>query len=105
MKSFKKNGWDELTKDISQKRLNKIEEETSKEIFRIRLSELRKRNNIKQTDVKSFSQSALSKLEARKDMKISTLIEYLKNIDMGLEIRAIPKGKHSRKDEAILVKI
>lgn len=105
MKKFQKNGWDILTKDVSQKRLEKIEKETSNEIFKIRLSELRKKNNIKQTDVKSFSQSALSKLESRKDMKISTLIEYLKNINMGLEIRAIPKGKHSKKDEAVLVKI
>ncbi len=105
MSKFQKKGWNILTKDISKERLDKIEQETSNEIFKIRLSELRKQNNIRQTDVKSFSQSALSKLEERKDMKISTLIEYLKNINMGLEIRAIPKCKHSKKNEANLVKV
>jgi hypothetical protein len=105
MKGFKKNGWERLTKNLPKERLEKIEKEAAKEIFRIRLSELRQKNNVRQVDVKSFSQSALSKLESRKDMKISTLIEYMKNIGMGLEIKAIPKGKHSKKDEEILVRI
>jgi hypothetical protein len=105
MKDFHKNGWELLTKKLPKDRIEKIENEAAKEIFQIRLSELRRKNNIRQTDVKSFSQSALSKLEARKDMKISTLIEYMKNINMSLEIKAFPRGKHSKADEAILVKI
>jgi len=105
MKGFKKNGWEHLTKRLPKERIEKIEKEAAKEIFRIRLSELRKKNSVRQVDVKSFSQSALSKLEARKDMKISTLIEYMKNIGMGLEIKAFPKGKHSKKDEAVLVRV
>ena len=105
MKGFKKDGWDVLTRNLPQNRQEAIENQAANEIFKIRLAELRQKNNIRQTDVTSFSQSALSKLEKRKDMKISTLIEYMKSIGMGLEIKVFPKGKHSRKDEAILVKV
>ena len=105
MKGFKKGGWELLTKNLPQERREAIENEAANEIFNIRLADLRRKNNIRQTDVSSFSQSALSKLEKRKDMKISTLIEYMKSIGMGLEIKAFPKGKHSKKDEAILVKV
>ena len=105
MKGFKKDGWDVLTRNLPQNRREAIENEAASEIFKIRLAELRQKNNIRQTDVTSFSQSALSKLEKRKDMKISTLIEYMKSIGMGLEIKVFPKGKHSKKDEAILVKV
>lgn len=103
MKGFKKKGWEHLTSRVSKKRLNNIEKKANDEIFKIKLSELRKKNNVRQIDVTSFSQSSLSKLEARSDMKISTLIEYMKSIGMGLEIKAVPKGKHSKKDETILV--
>jgi len=74
-------------------------------ILRIRLSELRKQMGVKQEDIRAFTQSGISKLESRKDMKLSTLVEYLQNIGMGLEIKAYPKkGKH-KADEVVLLKI
>ena len=105
MKGFKKDGWELLTKNLPQERCEASENEAASEIFKIRLADLRRKNNIRQTDVTTFSQSALSKLEKRKDMKVSTLIEYIKSIGMGLEIKAFPKGKYSKKDEAILVRV
>jgi hypothetical protein len=60
---------------------------------------------MKQEDIRTFTQSGISKLESRKDMKVSTLVEYLQNIGMGLEIKAYPKkGKH-KADEVVLLKI
>ncbi len=62
-----------------------------REILSIRLADLRERQGVRQSDLKTFSQASASKLENRKDMKLSTLIDYLDDIGMGLEIRVYPK--------------
>jgi hypothetical protein len=50
----------------------------------------------------SFIQAAVSKLEKGKDMKLSTLIEYLEEIGMGLEVRVLPKkGSHAGEEEIL----
>jgi hypothetical protein len=38
-------------------------------------------------------------------MKISTLVEYLQNIGMGLEIKAYPKKRKHKLDEVVLLKM
>jgi hypothetical protein len=63
-----------------------------REILALQLAKLRERQGVKQSDMKAFSQTAISKLERRKDMKLSTLIEYVQGIGMGLEIRVYRKG-------------
>ncbi len=100
-----KNILDEIEATLPQERVHRAKKEADKEIFKIRLSELRKQMGIKQEDIKAFTQSGISKLESRKDMKISTLLEYLDNIGMGLEIKAYPKRKHKKFDEILLLKI
>ena len=96
---------DELEAMLPSARVQRAKKEAEKEIFRIRLSELRKQMGVKQEDIRAFTQSGISKLESRKDMKISTLVEYLHNIGMGLEIKAYPKkGKH-KADEFVLLKM
>jgi hypothetical protein len=55
--------------------------------------------------MKAFSQTAVSKLERRKDMKLSTLIEYLDEIGMGLEIRAYRKGVKKNGKAQTLLKV
>ena len=60
---------------------------------------------VRQEDLVNFSQSAISKLESRQDVKLSTLIEYLENIGMGLEIRVYPKNQHVREEEIVLLKV
>jgi hypothetical protein len=73
------------------------------EILAIRLAELRQRQGVRQSQLKAFSQTGVSKLEKRKDMKLSTLIEYLADIGMGLEILVYPKnGKKARKKLTLL---
>jgi len=76
-----------------------------REILAIRLAELRERRGIKQTDFSTFSQTAVSKLEKRKDMKVSTLVEYLDEIGLGLELRVYPKGSIGTAQGEILLKV
>ena len=101
----RKNFLDELEAMLPPVRVQRAKKEAEKEIFRIRLSELRKQMGVKQEDILSFTQSGISKLESRKDMKISTLVEYLQNIGMGLEIKAYPKKRKYKEDEFVLLKI
>jgi len=46
----------------------------------------------------NFSQTAISKLERRKDLKISTLIDYLESLGFGLEITALQKENNAVKE-------
>ena len=101
----RKDFLDELEAMLPPVRVQRAKKEAEKEIFRIRLSELRKQMGVKQEDILSFTQSGISKLESRKDMKISTLVEYLQNIGMGLEIKAYPKKRTYKEDEFVLLKI
>ena len=101
----RKDFLDELEAMLPPVRVQRAKKEAEKEIFRIRLSELRKQMGVKQEDILSFTQSGISKLESRKDMKISTLVEYLQNLGMGLEIKAYPKKRKYKEDEFVLLKI
>ena len=100
----KKDFMDELEAMLPQERVQRAKKEAEKEIFKIRLSELRKQMGMKQEDFRAFTQSGISKLESRKDMKISTLVEYLHNIGMGLEIKVYPKKKKHKVDEVVLLR-
>jgi hypothetical protein len=71
-----------------------------KESLNIRLAMLREKYGVKQSEVANFTQTAVSKLENRKDIRISTLIDYLESLGMGLEITAYPKN--SNKKELLL---
>jgi hypothetical protein len=71
-----------------------------KESLNIRLAMLREKYGVKQSEIDNFTQTAVSKLENRKDIRISTLIYYLDSLGMGLEITAYPKN--STKKELLL---
>ncbi|MBP6739885.1 MAG: XRE family transcriptional regulator [Leptospiraceae bacterium] len=70
----------------------------------MQLSELRKKMGIRQEDIKLYSQSGISKIESRKDMKISTLIEYLHVIGLGMEIKVFPKDVSSNRKNIVLLR-
>jgi transcriptional regulator with XRE-family HTH domain len=63
-----------------------------KESLTIRLAMLREKYGVKQSEIAAFTQTAVSKLENRKDIRISTLIDYLESLGMGLEITACPRN-------------
>lgn len=97
-KTKSKDAIDELKSIMSEKSIQKAETKAQDILFDIKLSDLRKEAGIKQQDIESFSQSGLSKIESRSDMKISTLREYLHSIGMQLEIRA-RKAKPRKTDK------
>ena len=106
MKVKNKDFTSELAEMLPPERVARAKREAEKEIFQIRLSDIRKEMGIRQEDIKTFSQSSISKLEARKDIKISTLIEYLESLGLGIEIKAYQKSKGRKKNqEYVLLKI
>lgn len=62
-----------------------------KELLMINLAELREQYNVKQADIKGFSQPAISRIEGRTDIKLSTLIKYLTQMDLDMEIKVRPR--------------
>ena len=75
------------------------------EILTIRLGQLREKLGVKQDEFDNFSQTSISRLEKRKDIRISTLIEYLNNLGMGLEIKTFPKKKINKIKEEVLLRV
>jgi len=75
------------------------------EILTIRLSQLREKLGKKQNEFDGFSQTSISRLEKRKDIRISTLIEYLNNLGMGLEIKTFPKTNVKKLKEEVLLRV
>ena len=88
----------ELEKKEKPEVLAKARKLCEQDLLNIRLKELRDKSGIKEADVANFSQTAVSKLERRKDIRISTLIDYLESLGMGLEIAALPRGKTAKKE-------
>ena len=80
--------------------LEKARRMAQKESLNIRLAMLREKYGMKQSEISNFTQTAVSKIENRKDIRISTLIDYLDSLGMGLEISACPKN--STKKELLL---
>ena len=75
------------------------------EILTIKLAQLREKLGVKQDEFNNFSQTSISRLEKRKDIRISTLIEYLNKLGMGLEIKTFPKKNVKKIKEEILLRI
>jgi hypothetical protein len=92
----------ELDARMNPEVLARAKKMAQKESLNIRLAMLREKYGLKQSEIPAFTQTAVSKLENRKDIRISTLIDYLDSLDMGLEITAHPRGSHKKE---LLLKI
>jgi hypothetical protein len=90
----------ELEAKMNPAVLAKAKKMAQEESLNIRLAMLREKYGVKQSDITNFTQTAVSKLEKRKDIRISTLIDYLDSLGMGLEITACPRS--SAKKELLL---
>ncbi|OFZ79482.1 MAG: hypothetical protein A2583_03545 [Bdellovibrionales bacterium RIFOXYD1_FULL_53_11] len=102
-KSKYRNFFTESEKSMSKSSIKRAETSAADEIHFIRLSEIREQLGIKQTDVKGFTQSNVSRLESRKDLKLSTLIKYLKKLGLHhITITASSRVGNSEKDLLIL---
>ncbi|MDR3324810.1 MAG: XRE family transcriptional regulator [Spirochaetaceae bacterium] len=72
--------------------LEKARKMAQEESLNIRLGMLREKYNTKQNERTNFTQTAASNLEDRKEIRISTLIDYVGRLGMGLEITAYPRN-------------
>ena len=93
----------ELDAKTSPEVLAKARKLYEQESLNLKLKALRGKYGVKQADISNFTQTAVSKLERRKDIKISTLIDYLESLGLGLEIAALPKDNDSERE--ILLRI
>jgi hypothetical protein len=90
----------ELDAKMNPAVLEKARKMAREESLNVMLAILREKYSMKQNELANFTQTAVSKLENRKDIRISTLIDYLDSLGMGLEITACPKN--STKKELLL---
>ena len=86
----------ELEVKMDQAILDNARKMAREESLNIRLTLLREKYGIKKSGVANFSQTTISKLEDNKDIRISTLIEYLDSLGMGLEITAYHRNSNER---------
>ncbi|MCW7471760.1 XRE family transcriptional regulator [Leptospira bourretii] len=92
----------DLTKFVSQDIIDQAKAEAQKQIFKLKLAELRQKQGIKQTDVDGFSQVSVSRIESRSDIKISTLVDYVHACGFDVEIKAVPKKKKNKEEFVLL---
>jgi len=75
------------------------------EILTIRLGQLGEKLSVKQDGFDNRSRQSIPEFEKRKDIRISTLIEYLDRLGMGLEIKTFPKNNDGAVEEEILLRV
>lgn len=76
---------------MSEESIARSDEIYEREMLMLKLAELREQYHVKQTDIKGFSQPAISRIEGRTDIKLSTLVKYLKQMDLEMEIKVRPR--------------
>jgi predicted XRE-type DNA-binding protein len=86
-----KNAMKAMESVMSDESIARSNEIYERELLMLNLAELREQYNIKQTDIKGFSQPAISRIEGRTDIKLSTLIKYLTQMDLDMEIKVRPR--------------
>ena len=94
-----------MESNMSPESVRRAHIKAEQDIMTIRLAKLREEQNVKQSEMANFTQSSVSKIEKRKDIKISTLIDYLDSLGMGLEIITYPKLAVSKKKGKVLLKV
>ena len=90
-----------MESNMSPEAVRRTHIKAAQDIMTIRLAQLRE----EQSEMTNFTQSSISKIEKRKDIKISTLIDYLDSLGMGLEIITYPKLAVSKNQEKVLLKL
>lgn len=94
-----------MESQMSEEAVRRAHMKAEQEILSIRLAQLREEKDIKQSEMANFTQISVSKIEKRKDMKISTLIDYLDSLGMGLEIITYSKVPVFEEKRKVLLKI
>src|SRR4051812_30293936 len=88
-----KNVFEMIESKMSPADIRRSDAKVRKTLIALRLAEFRKQLKIDQAHVKGFTQPAVSKIEGRNDIKLSTLVEYCKALDADLTITAKRKSQ------------
>jgi hypothetical protein len=87
-------------KVMGEKKFNKAVKKGKKKVLELRLKMARELIGLNQTELKGMTQPEVSKIEKRKDLKISTLDKYAKAMGMKLKICLILEDE---KDQQIAI--
>ena len=91
--------WREVRRTLSPDREARLAEKLTAEIAKLPLAEVRKARAMTQVrlaELLQVNQAAISKLEQRSDMYLSTLRSYIEAMGGSLEVRAVfPEGEIS----------
>ena len=88
-----------MERTLPRERVQCARSEAAALIRQIQLAELRKKLGFRQSQLATFTQSAISRLEARTDMKLSTLSAYLDALGLGMEIKVYRKNGTKKNPE------
>ncbi|RLA61031.1 MAG: hypothetical protein DRQ89_11945 [Epsilonproteobacteria bacterium] len=86
---------------MGEKRYNKAVKKGQKSANELRLKMAREMIGLNQTDLKGVSQPEVSKIEARKDIKISTLKKYAKAMGMKVKISFVQEDEDEKQSIVI----
>jgi DNA-binding XRE family transcriptional regulator len=84
--------WREIRRTLSPEREKRIKARVKAELARLPLAEVRKARALTQTrlaEILRVNQAAISKMEQRTDMYLSTLRSYIEAMGGSLEVRAV----------------
>jgi len=99
-----KDAFEMMERYIDKEEVKKAKLKAERENFSIKLARIRESQELTQSEIANFTQSSVSRLEKRKDIKLSTLIDYIDSIGMGLEIKIYPKLANSKVKEEVLLR-
>jgi len=83
-----KDVFEMLESKMTPAEIRRSDAKARKILMALRLAEFRRQLKIDQAHVRGFSQPAVSKIEGRNDIKLSTLVEYCKALDANVTITA-----------------
>ena len=83
-----KDVFEMIESEMAPAEIRQSDAKIRKALIALRLKEFRKQLRIDQEHVPGFSQPAVSKIEGRSDIKLSTLVEYCKALDADVTITA-----------------
>ena len=97
--------FEEAEKSMSEDSIHRADREANKIRLNLGLAELRKRAGHSQSEIPGYRQSSVSKIEARKDMRISTLVSYCLSLGLGVEINAVQVNQNGKSIKKNLLRI
>jgi len=97
-----KNAIKMMEDNMSEESIRRARIKAELEILSLKMAKLRAEHDIKQSDMRNFKQSSVSKIESRKDMKISTMLDYFDSLGMGVEISVFNRDNQTESKQILI---